>query len=137
MIATKTPSEHEGVPLGVRQWHRFFMCLTSVAIACLICACGCGESPDETATVKSVYIDLPTKQVIVADPTGLYPAIHPSTGMATLMPAMYCGSCDAWRQVPLPDQINHLSGPLTCVKCKRGLSIDGPVPNQTVGDPPK
>jgi len=105
----------------------------NLVVGCVVGTAGCNTSRDETPPAQSVYIDLPTKQVVVANATTAYPAIHPATGVATLMPAMYCQSCAAWRQVPMPDQINHLSGPLVCIKCKRGLSIDGPVPQPSDG----
>jgi len=108
-----------------------------LAVGCVITTAGCNMSPNETPPAQSVYVDLRTKEVVVADATKHYPALHPTTGLATLMPAMYCESCAAWRQVPMPDQINHLSGPLVCIKCKRGLSIDGPLAQPSAGAPSK
>jgi hypothetical protein len=95
---------------------------------------GCGASDDDGKVARSVYIDSATKRPVVADVAKEYPAVHPVTGDATLMPAMHCPTCDQWRQVPLPEQVNQMSQTLRCFKCKTALSPDGPLPPEALAD---
>jgi len=82
------------------------------------------------APTRAVFIDAVTKQVVVTAAATQYPAIHPETGQATLMPAMHCPRCMAWRRVPPPDQLNQRGQALTCAKCKQPLQIEGPLPGE-------
>lgn len=94
----------------------------------LASAAGCGGRPQEVPRPQGVYFDTATKRVVLASLAVDFPAVHPATGKATLMPAMHCGKCDAWHQVPTPDQIVMQGSPLVCPKCKGGLRPDGPFP---------
>lgn len=91
-------------------------------------AAGCGGRPPDVLRPQGVYFDTATKRVVLAPLAVDFPAVHPATGKATLMPAMHCGKCDAWHPVPTPDQIVMQGSPLVCPKCKGGLRPDGPFP---------
>lgn len=95
--------------------------------AILALAVGCSADPPP-AQGPVVYVDRTTGEVVVAEPTSQYPAIHPETGEATLMPAMHCQACGAWRRVPTPEQFGLTGGELVCPKCQQKLAIDGPLP---------
>lgn len=92
---------------------------------------GCAPDGDPPRPRPVVYIDAVTHQVVVAESSSHYPAIHPETGKATLMPAMHCPRCAAWRRVPPPDQLNQAGRALTCAKCKQPLQLEGPLPGTT------
>jgi hypothetical protein len=89
---------------------------------------GCSPDGDPPTPRQAVFIDAVTQQVVVAESSAQYPAIHPETGKATLMPAMHCPRCAAWRRVPTPDQLNQAGQALTCAKCKQPLQLEGPLP---------
>jgi len=91
---------------------------------------GCSPDGDPPAPTRAVFIDAVTKQVVVTAAAAQYPALHPETGQATLMPAMHCPRCVAWRRVPPPDQLNQAGQALTCAKCKQPLQIEGPLPSE-------
>jgi hypothetical protein len=100
-------------------------------------AAGCGGRPPEVLRPQGVYFDTATKRVVLAPLAFDFPAVHPATGKATLMPAMHCGKCDAWHPVPTPDQIVMQGSPLVCPKCKGALRPDGPFPADPIaGSPP-
>jgi len=109
-------------PTGV-----FIALLASVMI-------GCGPSEDDGKIARAVYIDMATKRPVVADVAKEYPAVHPVTGEATLMPAMHCSKCAQWRQVPPPEQVNQMGQPLQCFRCKTALSPDGPIPEEELAE---
>lgn len=100
------------------------------AIGPFVYGCGSGAIPPEQA----VFFDIEAKQAVVFPATIGYPAIHPVTGHASLMPAMYCPKCSVWRQVPMPDQINRTKQPITCAKCKSIFEIQGPFPRPEIGN---
>lgn len=87
---------------------------------------GCSER--SIPIQQAVFFDIDAKQAVAFPAVTQYPAIHPVTGKASLMPAMYCSNCSVWRQVPLPEQINRTKQTITCVKCKSKLEIQGPFP---------
>lgn len=88
---------------------------------------GCGGGvPAETP--QTVMFDKASKKAIVAPAATEYPAIHPQTGAPTLLPAMYCAKCDAWRPVPPPEEVNHMQVELKCSKCRGALATSGPFP---------
>ena len=95
---------------------------------------GCDSGTADPGPTRAVYFDMATKRVLVADVTSQYPAVHPETGQATLMPAMYCEVCQEWRQVPPPDQWNRGPMPLLCPKDKTPLVPTGPLPEEAVSD---
>ena len=105
----------------------------SLAIASAV---GCGGPPPEVLRPQGVYFDTATKRVVLAPLAVDFPAVHPATGKATLMPAMHCGKCDAWHPVPTPDQIVMQGSPLVCPKCKGGLRPDGPFPAAPIAESP-
>lgn len=100
----------------------------AVAVLTLGLPLGCSPDGEPPAPRPTVYIDAVTRQVVVTESSAQYPAIHPETGKATLMPAMHCPRCNAWRRVPTPDQLNQTGQALTCVKCKQPLQLEGPLP---------
>ncbi len=89
---------------------------------------GCGDSQDAVPP-QAVYFDTASKQAVVFPASGEYPAIHPETGQPTLMPAMHCPQCAAWRQVPPPEQLNRSATPALCPRCRSRLQIEGPLPS--------
>lgn len=105
----------------------------SLAIASAV---GCGGPPPEVLRPQGVYFDTATKRVVLAPLAVDFPAVHPATGKATLMPAMHCGKCDAWHPVPTPDQIVMQGSPLVCPKCKGALRPDGPIPADPIAESP-
>lgn len=112
-------------PLGGKAGAVMAAVVVSFAI---VVAAGCGGRPPDVLNPQGVYFDTATKRVVLAPLAVDFPAVHPATGKATLMPAMHCGKCDAWHQVPTPDQIVMQGSPLVCPKCKGGLRPDGPFP---------
>ena len=108
--------------------------LRLLPLAVLALLLGCDSDTADSVPSRAVYFDMSTKRVLVADVTSEYPAVHPETGQATLMPAMYCEVCQEWRQVPPPDQWNRGSVPILCPKDKAPLVPTGPLPEEAVTD---
>jgi hypothetical protein len=102
-----------------------------IAVSALgISLLGCGGSA-EVATdevSQAVYVDTKTMQAVVCDIVDEPPALNPKTGQRTLMPALFCPTCQAWHPVPPADQINRVPGATTCRKTGAALTTEGPWP---------
>lgn len=100
--------------------------LTVAMIA--LASVGCREKAVDPTPPTVVLIDVSTDRPVEHLAVNDYPATNPATGNATLMPAMYCSICGAWRAVPAPDQINRVPQATQCSGCRGQLSPDGPMP---------
>jgi hypothetical protein len=80
---------------------------------------------------QTVLFDRASRQAIVVEAVAEFPALHPQTGQPTLVPAMYCSQCAAWRPVPPPEEVNRMKTALKCSKCRGPLVTTGPFPNGT------
>ncbi len=103
---------------------------SSVLLMCVF-ICGCQREPtvaDDRAG-QMVYVDLKTKQPVIAAAVDEAPAIHPATGGRTLMPALYCPTCQRWYPSPPLDQLQRKSGAAICPKDKTPLTTEGPWPD--------
>ncbi len=98
-----------------------------VIVGAVVVGCGGKETATEK-TGQSVYVDSKTMQAVVGDMVAETPAVNPTTGERTLMPAMYCSSCQRWHPVPPPDQINRVPGATKCRKTGTTLTANGPWP---------
>ena len=98
----------------------------------LICSrfAGCSDAPkapDETAS-RMVYVDLKTRSPLVQPSTDEVPAVHPETGQRTLMPGLYCSSCERWHPAPAFETLQRTPGAARCPKTGTPLTLDGPWP---------
>lgn len=90
---------------------------------------GCSQSDSsESETESTVYVDLKSGEAVLAEPSQQLPAVNPATGRATLMPALYCPTCEKWYPAPPADQLNRQPGAGLCPKTKTPLIHDGPRP---------
>ena len=100
--------------------------MASLVTLAVLTGCGAGEPAEPPL---AVYFDADRRQPVVMPASEHYPATHPATGRPTLMPAMHCPKCNAWRQVPLPEHLNRSAAPAICAKCRSRLQADGPLPS--------
>lgn len=95
----------------------------------LVVPCGCADdAPRIRAPAGVVFVDLETKQPVVAPRTSDVPAPHPETGRRTLMPGLYCERCKAWHAAPPLEELQRNSEARTCSVCGGPQAADGPVP---------
>ncbi|REK25395.1 MAG: hypothetical protein DWQ41_12205 [Planctomycetota bacterium] len=100
------------------------MLLTAVTLA----GCAGGRDAAEQAN-QIVYIDGETQSTIVADVTDDLPAVHPQTGRRTLMPGLYCNSCDTWHSSPPIEVLQRNPAARQCPACRSPLTNTGPIAN--------
>lgn len=102
-------------------------------VACALGACcvmflcsSCAEEEATGAPVRSVpYLCRESGELLLA-PEGPTPAVHPQTGQATLLRALYCERCGKWLPVPPADV--YRGNPLSyqCPDHEAALSSTGP-----------
>jgi hypothetical protein len=91
---------------------------------------GCSESNShDSQERRAVYFCRETKKPVVAavQPT---PAVNPATGRRTLVRALYCPQCKAWRAVPPDAAANGNPLATKCPKHRCPLTADGPLPEE-------
>jgi hypothetical protein len=108
-------------------------------IVAILLAAGCGaeSAAEQAAQAKRVYWDTETKQPVAANMTAESPAVNPTTGRRTLMPALYCPKCGDWRAAPPLAEIQRNPKSRMCVKCGGPLVADGPIPDATTASAEK
>jgi hypothetical protein len=94
----------------------------------MLAGCGGDSAAESSAATQRVYFDTQTKRAVVADVSSETPAVHPETGRRTLMPALYCAQCTAWRAAPPLQELQRNPQARMCPKCKGPLTADGPLP---------
>jgi hypothetical protein len=96
---------------------------------------GCGEDVASTpAAAGRVCVDPATGAAFVVETT-IFPAVHPGTGKATLVPALYCSKCAAWHAAPPVEQLHRQRGVAHCPRTGTVLTADGPRPNAAAPNP--
>ncbi len=97
---------------------------TLVGCISLLSGCG-GESSAETTENNIPYLCTETNKLVYSHEQTT-PAIHPETGRATLVRALYCPKCKHWRPVPPTDA--YPGNPLTfpCPKHRSAMLPDKP-----------
>lgn len=96
-----------------------------------------GCSSDEADAVladRMVYVDTKTGQAVVRDVVSPVPAVNPETNERTLMPGLYCPTCQKWYPVPPPEQINSRPNAGQCPNDRTPLTADGPWPDSGADD---
>ena len=101
---------------------------TALLLSAMIAGCGGDSAAESSETMQRVYFDIKTKRAVVAAASTETPAVHPETGRRTLMPALYCGQCAAWRAAPPLQELQRNPDARLCRKCKGPLTADGPLP---------
>src|SRR5262245_33403847 len=101
-----------------------------LVLALCVLAAGCGGASEAktAAQAQRVYFDSETKQPVAADMSPETPAVNPKTGKRTLMPALYCAQCQAWRAAPPLRELQRNPKARMCPKCNGPLVADGPLP---------
>ena len=94
---------------------------------------GCSTADRQNDGTQMVYVNTQDQEAVVSAVASEFPARHPNTGERTLMPALYCAKCLAWRAVPPAVQINRSPGATECQACQTMMSIDGPWPQKRLG----
>jgi hypothetical protein len=93
---------------------------------------GCGgDTSADTLATQQVYFDRESASAVIADAGLKTPAVNPATGRRTLMPALYCGRCRAWRAAPPLEEAQRNPQARQCVQCRGPLSAEGPLPTGT------
>jgi uncharacterized protein YbaR (Trm112 family) len=104
--------------------------LINAGVLAVIGLAGCGvDNAEQQSANRMVYVDTKTKQPVVHEIITPVPAVNPATGERTLMPGLYCSTCQTWYPVPPPDQINSRPNAGQCPKDKTPLTTDGPWPD--------
>lgn len=102
--------------------------VTLLLLAAAMGGCGGNSAATSEAPAQQVYFDSATKQPIAAKASMDTPAVHPTTGRRTLMPALYCTQCKTWRAAPPLQELQRNPEARKCPKCKGALTADGPLP---------
>lgn len=78
-----------------------------------------------------VYFDRETKRAVVFNVSREMPTLHPNTGRATLVPASYCETCQAWYPSP-PIEIRERNPKAN--QCPKGhqMTLKGPWPDEVL-----
>jgi hypothetical protein len=120
---------------GVERRLRFRLeaIMQRLIIPLLLLAAGCGGESEakSAAQAQRVYFDSETKQAVAADMSPDIPALNPKTGRRTLMPALYCATCQQWHAAPPLAELQRNPKARMCPKCKGPLTADGPLPTAT------
>lgn len=89
---------------------------------------GCSEANVSDAFPKQeiVYVCTETGK-IVRGPAQATPAVNPDTGKKTLMPGLYCKTCDKWYPSPPLDVAQRNPTSRLCPKHRTPLEADGPM----------
>jgi hypothetical protein len=107
------------------------MRITARMLVCGLLAVPSGCADDGasmTAPAEVVFVDLETKQPVLAPPAGDVPAPHPETGRRTLMPGLYCAHCQAWHAAPPLEELQRNPEARKCPVCGGAQTAEGPVP---------
>lgn len=98
-------------------------------LAIVLMAGGCGgDSAPKAAPVQQVYFDEELNRPVIGEPGLETPAVNPDTGHRTLVPALYCEKCQAWRKAPPLWVIERTPEAQRCTECGTRLASDGPLP---------
>lgn len=104
------------------------MRLLSLVILALCFSCA-AEAPVETDRVgQMVYLDTATDQPFVANIAREFPALHPDSGQRTLMPALYCPTCQKWYPAPPVEVLQRNPAAAKCPKSGDVMTANGPWP---------
>ena len=102
-------------------------------LAALLSSHGCGrESVADAVAAQQVYFDLESKRAVAAEAMLETPAVNPVTGRRTLMPALYCAQCRAWRAAPPLEEVQRNPEARRCPKCGGATSAEGPLPDEEI-----
>lgn len=134
MIANK-PTCQNRKPRSRNTPVRMDLCVgrTSLALASLVLAAvlpGCQKSPRTGDPVGGliVYVDVETREPVINLLTSEVPTINPQTGKRTLMPGLYCPTCQRWHPAPAFDTLQRTPGAGRCPTDGTPLTSDGPWP---------
>jgi hypothetical protein len=85
-----------------------------------------GSAPEASENGDTVYLCSETQELIRTT-LQTTPAVHPQTGRATLLRALYCDQCRRWHAVPPPDAYNGNPLAYPCPKHRSPMTQDGPI----------
>lgn len=105
----------------------------SLLITILVAGCADSGSTAASTVAETVCVDTQTGAVVVVPTPAQFPAVHPATGSATLMPGLYCPKCATWHAAPPLEQLHRQHGVAHCPKTGVALQLDGPRPHTTTG----
>ena len=90
--------------------------------------------PVDLTPGKMVFVDTKTMAPVVRSVADSLPAANPATGKRTLMPGLYCSTCQKWYPVPPPDEINRRPNAALCPETQEPLISDGPWPEESAAE---
>ena len=97
-------------------------------VACPLAGCAADAASDDALPDTMVYVDSETRQPVVAERSAETPAVHPDTGRRTLMPGLFCTTCQKWHPAPPLEELQRNPEARQCPTCKGPLTADGPTP---------
>lgn len=97
--------------------------LSTVCAMCLLL--GCESQPEPTAVEEMVFVCTKTGDLFLGSGTNM-PLEHPTTGQATLMPAMYCYECERWQATVPMDVLQRSGQQPRCHRDGEALVTHGP-----------
>lgn len=101
----------------------------TMSVAVLLSACTPSAPVEDPHAGQMVYIDTATDAPIAANISRETPAIHPDTGKRTLVPALYCATCQKWYPAPPLEVLQRNPAAAQCPKMHGKLSTEGPWPD--------
>src|SRR5690606_25985915 len=104
--------------------------LLPLAIVLVAMVAGCAPAPNRGDPPQGliVFVDLKTSEPVINLATTEVPAVNPETGERTLMPGLYCRTCQRWHPTPAFDTLQRIPGAGRCPTDGTPLTSDGPWP---------
>ncbi|QEG41473.1 hypothetical protein [Roseimaritima ulvae] len=87
---------------------------------------GCGGEAASVPAATMMMVDVQSGQTFSLPLPTTFPAVNPETQRRTLMPGLFCSTCQKWYPVPPPDQINRQGQAGMCPRSHGPLTADGP-----------
>lgn len=111
-----------------RTWSSGLFLIWLAVISIVISGCGTADETGSDEPPTMMFVDVKTGEARALPATAEVPVVNPDTGQRTMMPAMYCETCEKWYPVPPAEQLNRAQGAGMCPKHKTPLKAVGPRP---------
>ena len=107
-----------------------FLCL--LLFSTLLVGCNHAESTSAEKVTRKAAYDSKSKKAFAVDSSVQLPTRNPENSKSKLQPALYCSECKKWYPAPPLEELNRNPGAAKCPKTGAPLSLEGPLPKQTI-----